>query len=108
MKFFLINPIALIFILLLGINNVQASSECYDHWNGDAWHGTGAWAMVMCLDTPKFISCQVRSHEDGSILKDLKPHIAQDQGRDIWTVYDYNITVPWINRVLDNGKHGSY
>lgn len=100
MKFFFIIPIMFVFVLLLGTSKVQAS-ECYDHWNGDAWHGTGAWAMVMCLDTREYVTCSVRKHSDGSVIKDLHPHIAEDRGRKIWTTYDYNISVPYVGQTLD-------
>ncbi len=67
--------------------SADAASECYDHWNGDAWHGAAEWAIVLCLDSATMKKCEVRYH-NGSKILDLQQHFGLDRGRIIWTDYD--------------------
>ena len=91
--------LSLVLIMGLSAGKAGAVSECYDHWNGDAWHGSGAWAMVLCLDSATMTQCEVR-HRDGGRITGLREHIALDRGRVIWTNYD-NLTAVYRNVLLD-------
>ncbi|MHB8788730.1 MAG: InlB B-repeat-containing protein [Desulfobulbaceae bacterium] len=91
--------LSLVVVLALSAGKAGAASECYDHWNGDAWHGSGGWAMVLCLDSPTMASCEVRYH-GGRKITDLREHIATDRDRVIWTNYD-NLTATYHNLLLD-------
>ena len=71
----------------------QASaSECYDHYNADAWGGDGL-AIVFCRnnsDSSKdsyITDCELREH-NGAKLQDLERHGALDNDRLVYTDYD--------------------
>ena len=77
---------SLVTLNLLFSYGISFSSNCYDHWNGDAWHGSDLMAMVLCLDSAKMNECEVRRHLGGKIA-DLEQHGGLDRGRVIWTNY---------------------
>lgn len=79
-----------------GMATTANASECYDHWNGDAWHGAAQWAIVLCLDSERMKKCEVRYHNGGKIL-DLQQHWGLDRGRIIWTNYEvYSFQYPGL------------
>lgn len=84
---------SMVLTLTLGAGKAGAVSECYDHWNGDAWHGSGAWALILCLDSPTMARCEAR-YRDGAKIADLEQHWSTDRDRVIWTNYD-NLTAQY-------------
>jgi hypothetical protein len=61
------------------------ASECFDHYNPEAWHGQGL-AIVLCRNSPDFDRCELRRAE-GARLAALVRHGSPDRGRIAWTVY---------------------
>ena len=90
---------AVVIAFSVNVQNASAKSECYDHWNGDAWHGSGGWAIVLCLDSATMTKCEVRLR-DGEKIVDLEQHWGLDRDRVIWTYYP-NITWQYAGRELD-------
>ena len=52
----------------MNVPDANAKSECFDHWNGDAWHGSGGWALVLCLDSATMTACEVRLRDGEKIV----------------------------------------
>jgi hypothetical protein len=63
-------------------------SECYDHYNHEAWGGDGL-AIVLCRNSPDLDSCEIRRHA-AERLQGLNKHGSLDDGRQVFA--DYNTT----------------
>lgn len=79
--------VAIVIAFSVNVQNASAKSECFDHWNGDAWHGSGGWAMVLCLDSATMVSCEIRHRDSTEKIVDLEQHWGLDRDRVIWTYY---------------------
>lgn len=79
--------VAVVLAFSVNVQDANAKSECFDHWNGDAWHGSGGWAMVLCLDSATMVSCEIRHRDTEDKIVDLEQHWGLDRDRIIWTYY---------------------
>ena len=92
-------------VVLFGIcyAHQALASECYDHYNADAWGGDGL-AIVFCRnnsDSSKdsyITDCELR-HHNGAKLQDLERHGSLDNDRLVYT--DYHTTGDAFNFDID-------
>ena len=109
-----------------GMNIVSAqASECYHHYNDEAWHGNGV-AIVFCLnsggwdypadgyDSLPMVDCELRNHNTGEKLLDLYTNPGgTDHDRQIMTDL-YTLGTTWTGTPVDfvclsfNGKTYTY
>lgn len=78
--------------------------KCYSHWNGEAWEGHGM-AIVFCKDAEPMVDCNLVA-SNGAVVE-FAPHIANDHGRKVWTVYSPNAyAYPGYGKMVCTGQNG--
>ena len=65
-------------IFLMPLDARAEVSDCFDHYNPEAWDGDGL-AIVLCRNSPDFDRCEIRRH-GGERLQGLSQH-GDDAGR---------------------------
>ncbi len=98
-------------VSMVGIVSAQAS-ECYHHYNDEAWHGNGV-AIVFCLnsggwnypedgwDSLPMVDCELRRHDNGEKLLDLYTNPGgTDHDRQIMTDL-YTLGTTWTGISVD-------
>ncbi len=86
-------------LFVLGICVPAAASNCFDHYNHEAWHGEGL-AIVLCRNSPDYAGCQLR-RAGGEGLGALQRHGSLDRGRVVFSDYDtLGATYPFALEVV--------